>query len=118
VNDTLLSPNTMADLVRVAAVILGGASFGMGAVLIPRLKAVWAKEDLLIARTFLCVHLLVVLFVAGALAEKAGEALSWRTPIALVIFSVKLVMLAFLRSRVEGMRLQESPPSRRAADRV
>ena len=117
-NDTLLEPETIADLCRVAAVLLGGVSFGMAAMLLPQVRKVWAKEELLMARTFIAVHLLVVLFVAGALAEKAGEQLSWRTPVALVAFSLKIVIFALLRERLSGRDLESDPPQRRALDRA
>lgn len=117
-NRTLLTPETVADMLRVLAVVLGGVSFGIALRLYPRLRKVWAREDLFCARTFLIVHLLVVLFVAGALAEKTGEDLSWRAPTALVIFVLKIAMLVLLRERIEGMDLQRDPPQRRAVDRA
>lgn len=115
-NDTLLTPETVGDLLRVLAVVLAGISFGMSVTLMPLLKRRWNREDLLGARMFLAVHGLVVLFIAGALAEKVGEALSWRTPVALVIFSTKIAMLALLRERLAGLELREVPPSRRLDD--
>src|SRR4051812_2498750 len=94
------------DIVRASAIILGGVSFGMALSLFPQLKVRWAKEDLLGARLFLVVHFLVVLFVTGNLIERHGEDLTWRTPVALLIFSLKIVMLALLRDRIVGLNLR------------
>lgn len=114
--DTLLSPETVADILRVIAVVLAGLSFGIALMLLPKLKLIWAREDLLTAQAFLIVHFLIALYVAGTLAEHAGDALTWRTPVALVAFTLKIALLALLRERVIGRDLHVDPPTRRIDD--
>lgn len=112
----LLAADTVADLLRVGGVMLGGVSFGAALVVYRRLPLVWKKEDLVAARFFVVAHFLVVLFIVGALAEKAGEPMTWRTPVALMIFTLKIAMLALLRERIDGINLRTNPPARRALD--
>jgi hypothetical protein len=112
----LLSPTTTADVLRVTACLLGGVSLGMTIVIVSRLKVLWTRLDLLVAKIFIVIHSLVVLFVFGTLAERAGEPLGWKTPIALVIFSLKITVLMVLRYRIAHHDMQQNPPHRRVGD--
>lgn len=107
----------MADLLRILAVLLGGASFGVGAVVARE----WVRRldgfGRLAAQIFAVVHLLVVLFIAGVLAERAGEPVYWQTPMALTIFTAKLSCLELIRQLQRDQYLRYDPPQRRVTDK-
>lgn len=107
-----------ADALRIVAVIIGGASFSVGVLVIRE----WVRRldgyGRLAARVFGAVHLLVVLFIALTLAEHAGEPLNWRAPMALTIFTTKLICLSLVYELQQDTKRRGDPPQRRAEDKV
>lgn len=108
----------VADGLRVLAVLVGGASFSIGVVVVREWVTRMDGFAQLAALMFGVVHFLVVTFVALSLAEHSGEPLSWRTPIALTIFTLKVASLELARRVQRDTYLREDPPQRRAQDKA
>jgi hypothetical protein len=101
---------------RVVAVAAGGVSFGIAVPTVLMLCSRMGRQYKLVARGFLAVHLFVVVYVAATLAYFLGEDLTWRAPLALVIYVVKIMVLILLRDLELARRRRVDPPARRATD--
>lgn len=106
----------MLDLIRVGAFLIGGLSVGAALPVLAQFIRRGNRQEAFVARLFGCIHISVVLFIGGVLAERAGDPLSWQTPIACAIFTAKLIALLILREQVMQRELRDAPPQRRAAD--
>lgn len=107
----------MVEALRVAVVVLGGMSFGVAVSILRHMNAYMPRDQLFAIRMMVAIHLAVVLFIAGVLAERSGEPISWYTPAAAAIFGAKLVVMLSVREVVRAQHRQADPPSRRVDDR-
>jgi hypothetical protein len=99
-------------------VALGGVSLGFSLPICRALIKRAPRLEALAIRLFFVVHILVVLFVAGVMAERAGEPLSWYTPMAMSIFVLKSAVLLMIREGLLHRESVEDPPARRVDDRI
>lgn len=106
----------MLEALRVAVVVLGGITFGVAVSVLRHMRSYLPRHELFVVNLMVVIHLLVVTFMAGVLAERAGEPLSWQTPAAGAIFAAKLVVLLAAREVVTARALVADPPQRRSSD--
>lgn len=106
-----------SDTLRVAAIVIGGCSFGIGLVVAREWIMRLDGFGRLAAQVFIAVHLLVVLFITGTLVDRVGDPISWYTPTALVIFTSKIICLELVRQLQHDQYLRQEPPQRRATDK-
>lgn len=106
----------MLEGARIAVVVLGGISFGVAVSVLRQMRSYLPRHELFVVRLMVATHLLVVTFIAGILAERAGEPMSWQTPAAGAIFAAKLVVLLAAREIVTARALVADPPQRRSSD--
>lgn len=105
-----------ADGIRLAAIVLAGASFGVALVVIRHLMLRAPRTERFLFVLLGLIHLAVVGYVTATLVSYAGEQLTWRAPIALSIFTAKLIAMVLARELVITGKLKADPPQRRLQD--
>lgn len=108
----------MIDAVRIVTVIIGGLSFGVAIPVLRLIIAEGVRAEAFAARLFGGIHLAIVVYIAGVLAERGGDPMSWYTPAAVFIFTAKLIGLLVIREIMWSRELRNEPPIRRAEDQV
>lgn len=108
----------MTDMIRILTVVIGGLSFGVAIPVLRLIITQGVRAEAFAARLFGGIHLAIVVYIAGVLAERAGQPLTWTTPAAVAIFTAKLVGLLVIREIVWSRELRGDPPIRRAEDHV
>lgn len=114
----VLADIVQSDATRVAAIALAGASFGVAIPVIREFARITDAYDRLAVKLFGVVHVLIVLFVWLTLAGRFGEDLTWRTPLAVVIFTLKIAVLLLIRQGQMDRNHRGQRPSRRHSDPV
>jgi hypothetical protein len=107
---------TLTEVMRVAVVALGGLSLGISFPVTKLFSHRARRLEALAVRLFFVVHVLVVIFVAGVMAERHGEPMSWYTPMAAAIFTLKAAVLLMIREALLYRESYDTPPTRRAED--
>ena len=101
----VLSAILAADVIRSAGVFFGGAVVGGGAIILheraqhyKRELGDWGRTPQRAMYTLAVVNGLVLAFITTVLLSKWGEALTWRWPAAMAIFSLKALFFRDLRA--------------------